>query len=190
MNYSTLKRFMDIVISAIALVVLSPILLLVALAIMLESKGAPLFFQNRVGRNCHIFRIIKFRSMVSGADKLGTAWTQAGDSRITKVGKFIRYTSLDELPQLWNVLLGDMSIIGPRPILANDERLYTHEQWQLRHSVRSGITGLAQVNGRSSLNIGQQAEYDSEYVKKYSLNMDVSIIIKTILILLQRKGVN
>jgi lipopolysaccharide/colanic/teichoic acid biosynthesis glycosyltransferase len=190
MNYSTLKRFMDIFISAIALFLLSPILLLVALAIVLESKGSPLFFQNRVGRNCKIFRIIKFRSMVSGADKLGTAWTQTGDSRITKVGKFIRSTSLDELPQLWNVLMGVMSIFGPRPILANDEHLYTPEQWRLRHSVLSGITGLAQVKGRSSLNIEQQTEYDSEYAKNYSLGMDISIIIKTLLIVLQRKGVN
>lgn len=190
MIQSTLKRFFDIIVSASALLFLLPILSIIALAIILESKGSPLFFQDRVGRDRKIFRIIKFRSMVFGAEKLGTAWTQAADKRVTSVGKFIRQTSLDELPQLWNVLIGDMSVVGPRPILASDEYLYTKEQWELRHSVRSGITGLAQVSGRSSLNLEQQIYYDSKYIKNWSIKSDIDIMLKTIMVIFQRKGVN
>lgn len=190
MEQKTLKRIIDIIVSGFTLVILSPILAITALVIRFESAGSPLFFQDRVGKDTKIFRIVKFRSMVSGADKIGTLWTQAGDKRITKIGNFIRKTSIDELPQLWNVLIGDMSLVGPRPILAGDEQLYTQEHWKLRHSVQSGITGLAQVNGRSSLNIEQQTAYDCEYAKNWSIAMDISIIFKTIMIVFKRSGVN
>ena len=185
-----IKRLIDMFISAVAIIVLLPILIIIALAIVIESKGSPLFFQNRVGKNGKIFRIIKFRSMVKNASEIGTAWTQAGDKRITKVGKFIRKTSLDELPQLWNVLVGDMSIVGPRPFLAPDEALYTPEQWKIRHSVPVGITGLAQVNGRSKQSLEQQISYDCEYAKNWSIVEDFSIIFKTALIVIQLKDVN
>lgn len=190
MKQSTIKRIIDIIVSGFMLVILSPILAITALAISIESKGFPLFFQDRVGKDTNLFRIVKFRSMVIGADKIGTLWTQVGDKRITKIGKFIRKTSIDELPQLWNVFIGDMSLVGPRPILASDEQFYTPSQWKNRHSIRSGITGLAQVNGRSSLNIEQQIAYDCEYAKNCSIAMDISIIFKTILIVFKRSGTN
>jgi lipopolysaccharide/colanic/teichoic acid biosynthesis glycosyltransferase len=184
------KRTMDIMVSAFALILLLPILCLIALAIRLESVGSPIFFQERVGLGGKTFRIVKFRSMVQNAEKIGNSWTEAGDKRITRVGRFIRTTSLDELPQLWNVLIGDMSLVGPRPNLASSEPLYSAKHWQLRHSVRSGITGLAQVSGRSNLSIEQQIKFDSEYARNWTLAMDIKIILKTIVIVCKRRGVN
>jgi lipopolysaccharide/colanic/teichoic acid biosynthesis glycosyltransferase len=190
LKHPIVKRSMDIAISALALFLLFPFLCLVALVIRLESKGNPLFFQERVGKDGKFFNIVKFRSMVSGADKTGMAWTQKDDTRITRIGKFIRSTSLDELPQLWNVLVGDMSLVGPRPHLINSIDDYTTEHWNLRHSVRPGITGMAQANGRSSLKLEQQIAYDSEYINNWSIAMDLSIILKTFLIVFKRNGVN
>jgi lipopolysaccharide/colanic/teichoic acid biosynthesis glycosyltransferase len=191
MRQSVIKRAMDGVSSGVALLVLLPVLGLIAGLIRLESQGSPLFFQKRVGQGCKPFYIVKFRSMVKDADKIGQAWTQKGDARITRIGGLIRRTSLDELPQLWNVMTGDMSLVGPRPIMASDEPLYTKEQWLERHSMRPGLTGLAQVNGRSSLSFEQQTAYDIDYVKNWSLIGDMSILFKTIqVVIFDRENAN
>jgi lipopolysaccharide/colanic/teichoic acid biosynthesis glycosyltransferase len=184
------KRGMDLAISVLALGITLPLCAAVALAIRLETKGSPLFFQERIGRGSKPFHIVKFRSMVTGAENMGTRWTQENDARITRVGAFIRKVSLDELPQLWNVLMGDMSLIGPRPVLASERDYYSAADWQLRHSMRPGITGLAQVNGRSLIGRTEQIAYDLVYVKHPTLAMDLKIILKTIEVVLLRKGTN
>lgn len=190
MKYSFFKRILDILAAASALLLLSPVMLAVALAIMLESPGSPLFFQTRTGKRLRPFRIVKFRSMVKNAPQLGGWQTQDADPRITRIGRFIRATSLDELPQLWNVLTGDMSLIGPRPNTPAQESQYEPAQWRARHFVRPGITGLAQVSGRSSLTTEQQIMFDLRYVGECSLRLDIDILIKTIAQVLRRAGVN
>jgi lipopolysaccharide/colanic/teichoic acid biosynthesis glycosyltransferase len=190
MDYRCIKRTLDIIASASVLLALSPLLLAVAVAIRAESPGSPFFFQTRIGKNLVPFRIVKFRSMVQNAPSLGSWHTQADDPRITRTGRVIRATSLDELPQLWNVLTGDMSLIGPRPNTPQQESQYTPAQWQQRHALRPGITGLAQVNGRSSLTVEQQIAYDLQYVEQHSLALDLRILCKTVAIALNRAGVN
>lgn len=190
MPYLLIKRTLDILASFMALLLLSPLLLAVALAIRLESEGSPLFFQQRVGQGMRPFCIVKFRSMVKNAAQLGGWQTQDADPRITKTGAFIRKTSLDELPQLWNVLIGDMSLIGPRPNTPQQNTQYTPEQWQGRHRVRPGITGLAQVSGRSGLTSEQQIAYDLEYIENMSLAQDIRILLKTVAMVLKRTGTN
>ncbi len=190
MNYPCFKRAIDIAASASALALLSPLLAGVAIAIRAETPGSPLFFQARMGRGGKPFRIVKFRSMVQNAPSLGGWSTTEGDPRITKMGKFIRRTSLDELPQLWNVLVGNMSLIGPRPNTPQQDTQYKPDQWQQRHFIRPGITGLAQVSGRSNLTSEQQIGYDLEYVHNYDLFMDLRILFKTIAIALKKSGVN
>lgn len=178
-----LKRFFDIAVSFVALLLLLPLLLIVALLIRLESAGSPLFFQERVGKDGKLFRIVKFRSMVRDAASLGATSTSQNDPRITRAGAFIRKTSIDELPQLWNVLMGEMSLIGPRPALARNKALYTAEHWTQRHMMRPGITGWAQVNGRSNITVEQQIAYDIDYITHWSLQRDAQIIRKTFQIL-------
>lgn len=175
-----MKRLMDIVLSLAALVLLSPVLLFVALWIVLDS-GRPVFFrQTRVGRDGQPFGILKFRSMRIDAAATGPYFTQANDPRITGVGRFIRRTSIDELPQLLNVLWGDMSLVGPRPDVPAQQSLYTPDDWTLRCSVRPGITGLAQVRGRSQASFGQRLAFDLEYVKNVSVWLDLRIFWWTI----------
>ncbi|NBO17838.1 MAG: sugar transferase [Proteobacteria bacterium] len=190
MKYQHAKRLIDVLASAVALAVLSPLLLVLALAIRLESPGSPLFFQQRTGRGCKPFYIVKFRSMVKDASKLGSWQTAEGDPRITRLGRFIRATSLDELPQLWNVLMGDMSLIGPRPNTPQQISQYPVGTWEKRHVLRPGITGLSQVNGRSNLSIEQQIAYDLRYNEECSLMLDVHILLKTVTQVLRRAGVN
>jgi lipopolysaccharide/colanic/teichoic acid biosynthesis glycosyltransferase len=175
-----MKRLLDIVLAAAALVVLSPVLLLTALAVVVDS-GLPVFFrQERIGRGGRPFRIYKFRSMVRDAASRGPFNTQAGDPRITRVGAFIRRTSLDELPQLLNVLTGDMSLVGPRPDVPVQRSLYTDEEFALRHSVRPGITGLAQVELRSEATEQQRRELDLRYVREHGVLRDLAIMARTV----------
>lgn len=170
-----MKRLMDIVLSLAALVLLSPVLLLVALWIVIDS-GRPVFFrQTRVGQGGQPFDILKFRSMRTDAAATGPYFTQANDPRITGVGRFIRRTSIDELPQLLNVLWGDMSLVGPRPDVPAQQSLYAPGDWALRCSVQPGITGLAQVRGRSQASFEQRLAFDLEYVKTVSLMLDLRI---------------
>lgn len=189
MVYKKVKRLIDIVISLTGLIILFPILLLVSLAIKLESKGPVIFQQERLGLNGEVFKIYKFRSMCVGAEKSGVYETK-GDSRVTRIGKFIRKTSIDEFPQLVNIIKGDMSIIGPRPTLTYhpwplDE--YTEEQ-KKRFSVRPGVTGWAQVNGRKEVPWDRRIEYDVEYVGNLSLFFDLKIFFRTIFKVLAMKN--
>lgn len=188
--YSYIKRILDIVISFSILLLTFPLLLLLMLLVALETAGSPLFLQTRVGKNCNEFTLIKLRSMVKNASELGSFQTAAGDARITRVGRFLRMASLDELPQMWNVLKGDMSLIGPRPETPQQQSLYTQDDWQLRHKVKPGITGLAQVSGRSSLSPETRLVFDLKYAASNDFFMDAKIAIKTLQVVFMGRGVN
>ncbi|MED3689584.1 sugar transferase [Peribacillus butanolivorans] len=181
MIYKKMKRLLDIVLSLIGLIILSPILIIVAIAIKMESKGPVIFQQERLGLNGKVFKIYKFRSMCVGAEKSGVYETK-GDARVTRVGKFIRKTSIDEFPQFVNIIKGEMSIIGPRPTL-------TYHPWSLdeytdvqskRFNVRPGVTGWAQINGRKDVPWDKRIEYDVEYVENLSFGLDLKVFFKTI----------
>jgi lipopolysaccharide/colanic/teichoic acid biosynthesis glycosyltransferase len=170
-----MKRLMDIALSLLALLLLFPLLALTALAIVVDSGWPVLFQQTRVGRFGHTFGMWKFRSMVPDAAARGPYFTTAHDPRITRVGRFIRRTSLDELPQLVNVLLGDMSLVGPRPDVPAQRNLYTEADWTQRCSVRPGLTGLAQALYRSESVGDQRLQADLRYVREASLLLDLKI---------------
>lgn len=172
-----LKRLLDISVSICVLFVLSPIFIIVLICLFVANNGKPFFFQERPGKNEKLFRIIKFKTMNDKKDANGNLLSDA--QRLTEVGSFVRKTSLDELPQLINVLIGDMSLIGPRPLLIRYLPFYTNEE-RVRHSVRPGITGLAQVNGRNTVKWDDRLAFDVVYVKNISLGMDIKIILKTI----------
>lgn len=174
-----MKRIFDMVVALVALLLLFPILAIICVFIWVPDRGPVFYRQIRVGRKCAPFGMFKFRSMVLDADKIGGYQTNAGDPRITKVGRILRKTSLDELPQLINVLTGDMSLVGPRPDVPAQETLYAPADWQKRHSVRPGITGLAQVMGRSSVDFKTRLGFDLEYVDTQSLGLDLKLIVKT-----------
>lgn len=169
------KRLFDVVGSGLALLLLSPLLLGTALAVLIDSGRPVLFRQTRVGRSGRDFGMYKFRSMVKNAASIGPYFTAGDDPRITRVGRFIRRTSLDELPQLLNVLLGDMSLVGPRPDVPAQRRLYTEADWAQRCSVRPGITGLAQALYRSESTGTQRLDADLRYTHEVSLWLDLKI---------------
>jgi lipopolysaccharide/colanic/teichoic acid biosynthesis glycosyltransferase len=175
-----MKRLMDVVVSALALLLLSPLLLATAAAVAIDSGFPVLFRQLRVGRAGRSFGMYKFRSMVVDAAAIGPFNTSTNDPRITRVGRFIRRTSLDELPQLLNVLAGDMSLVGPRPDVPVQRSLYTDADWALRCSVRPGITGLAQVVLRSEGSEDQRRELDLQYVREHDLWLDLGILARTV----------
>ncbi len=169
--------------SCVGLTLLLPILLITAAFIKIESRGPVIFKQKRIGLDGKVFNIYKFRSMCQGAEKTGSGvYSDKNDARVTKVGKFIRATSIDEFPQFINILKGDMSLIGPRPVLTYhpwEYNEYTKTQLK-RFSVRPGVTGLAQVNGRKEINWDKRIEYDVEYTQKMSLSFDAKIFFTTI----------
>ena len=171
-----MKRVVDVVLSTLALLLLSPLLGVVALSIALESGLPVLFRQNRIGRGGREFGMLKFRSMVKNAAALGPYFTTDNDPRITRVGRFIRRTSIDELPQLINVLLGDMSLVGPRPDVPAQRSLYSDADWAMRCSVRPGITGLAQALYRSTSTEAQRLEADLRYAREHTLWLDARIV--------------
>lgn len=175
-----MKRFFDFSVSLLALILVSPVLCVVALAIYMNDFGPALFRQRRVGLGGREFWMYKFRSMVINAEQLGGYSTAQGDARITRVGRFIRRTSIDELPQLLNVLKGEMSLVGPRPDVPAQRVLYADHEWQLRHSVRPGVTGLAQATLRSEAVGTQRKTLDLEYVRHASIFLDIKIILMTI----------
>lgn len=175
-----MKRLIDIVLACLALLLLSPLLLVASLAVWLDS-GLPVFFrQTRVGLNGNTFGMLKFRSMRANAESIGPYFTQDNDPRITRVGKFIRRTSIDELPQLVNVLLGDMSLVGPRPDVPVQQELYSAAEWQERCSVRPGITGLAQALIRSVGTHQDRLALDLRYTREQSAWLDLKILWLTL----------
>ncbi len=182
-----MKRLIDIFISLIALLILSPIFFMVMYKVR-KNLGSPIFFyQERPGKNGKIFKMIKFRSMKDGVDKDGNILPD--EERITPFGQKLRSTTLDEMPQLINVLKGDMSIVGPRPQLADFMQHYTPRQMR-RHDVRPGMTGLAQVSGRNNLSWEEKFELDVEYVEKHNIWLDFKIMFKTVLVILKKEGIN
>lgn len=183
-----LKRFFDFCISLTALIILSPILLIITIWLKIANKGAGAFFtQERPGKDAKIFKVIKFKSMTDERDADGNLLPDA--QRLTKVGRFVRATSIDELPQLINVLKGDMSLIGPRPLLTYYLPLYSKEQAR-RHDVRPGITGWAQVNGRNAISWTKKFELDVWYVDNLTLWLDIKIILQTIKKVIYRSDIN
>jgi lipopolysaccharide/colanic/teichoic acid biosynthesis glycosyltransferase len=183
------KRALDLAIAVPMALATAPLVALLALAIRLESPGDPLYRQTRVGRDGREFRIFKLRTMVSGAEFKGAGLAIAeGDSRITRVGELLRRYSLDELPNLWNVIRGEMSIVGPRPTLAGQVAQYTARQ-RGRLAVKPGITGWAQVNGRASLPWPERIELDLWYVEHRSLALDLRILARTVEHVLRPTGV-
>lgn len=182
-----IKRFLDFLISLIAIIALSPLFVTIIVALFLANKGSVFFLQERPGLHNKIFKIVKFKSMTDEKDENGLLLP--GEKRVTKVGKFIRKTSLDELPQLFNVLKGDMSLIGPRPLMPSYLKLYTPEQMR-RHLVRPGISGWAQVNGRNAISWTKKFEYDVWYVDHISLLLDMKIIYLTIINVIRNKDIN
>jgi lipopolysaccharide/colanic/teichoic acid biosynthesis glycosyltransferase len=171
-----MKRGVDVAVSLLALVLLAPVWVAVAIAIMLDDGAPVLFRQLRIGRGGREFGMYKFRSMVKNAAAIGNYYTASNDPRITRVGRFIRRTSLDELPQLLNVLKGDMSLVGPRPDVPAQRSLYSDAEWQLRCSVRPGITGLAQALLRSEATEEQRRTLDLRYAREHNLWLDVRIM--------------
>ena len=183
------KRVTDVLIAAAGLVLLAPILLLLGLWIVVESGWPPLFTQTRVGKDGRLFRLYKFRTMVVGAQRLGAGlYFEKDDPRITSLGKFLRRTSLDELPQLWNVLVGDESLVGPRAMVPEiAEKLDARQR--MRHCVSPGITGWAQINGRNTLTWSQRVALDLHYIENWSLLLDFRILVLTIPSALTSAGV-
>lgn len=182
-----MKRLVDISIAAIALLLLSPVFFLVALKVR-KNLGSPIFYlQERPGKDNKLFKMIKFRSMKDAFDKEGNPLPD--DQRITPFGHKLRATTLDEMPQLLNVLKGDMSIVGPRPQMKDFLEHYTAEQMR-RHEVKPGMTGLAQVSGRNNLSWEEKFELDVEYVDTHSLLLDFKIMFKTVEVMLKKEGIN
>lgn len=193
-----IKRVMDIVLSIIGIILLSPIYIMLILAIRIDSKGPAIFKQVRVGRNGENFTIYKFRTMIPNAEKKreleidpnnldGFVFQSKSDNRITKVGSFLRKTSLDEIPQLFNVLLGNMSLVGPRPEIPDVVKYY-NDNFRQRLLVTPGITGLAQISGRGEIELGKTIYYDLMYIKKFSAWFDIKILFKTVFSVLNKDG--
>ncbi|MFH7013770.1 sugar transferase [Flavobacterium sp. FlaQc-52] len=177
MYNSYLKRTIDFICALFGTLLLSPLLLLVTIGLLIANNGKPFFIQRRPGKNGKIFQILKFKTMNDRKDSDGKLLSDA--DRLTKIGSFVRKTSLDEIPQLLNVIKGDMSLIGPRPLLPEYLPLYNDSQ-KRRHEVKPGITGWAQVNGRNAISWNQKFEYDVWYVDHISMKTDLKIILKTI----------
>ena len=185
----SLKRLLDLVVAVPVAAVSAPFLALLALAVRLESPGHPIYSQTRVGQDGELFSIYKLRTMVAGAEFTGAGLAiQEGDERITRIGAFLRRTSLDELPNLWNVLRGEMSIVGPRPTLTVQVEQYTQRE-RGRLAVKPGITGWAQINGRASLPWPERIELDLWYVEHRSLRLDLEILARTTRMVLAGEGI-
>src|SRR5690554_3691461 len=183
-----LKRLIDFILSLIGFIVISPIFIIVWVWLTIANKGAgALFFQERPGKDEKIFMVIKFKTMTDERDASGKLLPDA--ERLTKAGRFVRSTSLDEIPQLINVIKGDMSLIGPRPLLVQYLPLYNEYQ-KRRHEVRPGITGWAQVNGRNAISWDQKFEYDIWYVDNISFSLDIKVLFRTIQKVFKREGIN
>jgi len=188
--YEKIKRVMDIVLSLIGLIIAIPLMLIFGIAIKLESKGPVFYRQERVGKNGKVFMLYKLRSMYQNAEENGAKWAEKDDPRVTKVGRIMRKTRIDELPQLFNVLKGDMSLVGPRP----ERPIFTYKfneeipGFVNRLQVKPGLTGWAQVNGGYELGPAEKLEYDLYYIENRSIWMDIKIMLKTVKVILTGKG--
>lgn len=190
-RYLVVRSVIDRILAGIALVILSPLFLVVSIAQKINAPDEPIFFlQKRVGKNAHCFNIIKFRTMKSSAPK-NVATGDLADPQIyiSRLGRFLRDTSIDELPQLANVVKGEMSLIGPRPLVYTEREIRFLRRWYGVYQVTPGITGWAQVNGRDTVDIYDKVYYDREYVQNVSLKFDLKVIWKSVLVVLGRKGV-
>ena len=190
-RYLVVRSVIDRILAGIALVILSPLFLVVSIAQKISAPDEPVFFvQKRVGKNAHCFNIIKFRTMKSSAPK-NVATGDLADPQIyiSRLGRFLRDTSIDELPQLVNVVNGDMSLIGPRPLVYTEREIRFLRRWYGVYQVRPGITGWAQVNGRDTVDIYDKVYYDREYVQNVSLKFDLKVLWKSVLVVLGRHGV-
>ena len=182
-----LKRIIDIVGSLIGIIILSPVYIIVAILVYLKLGSPIIFSQMRPGKDEKIFKMYKFRSMLDSTNHLGEVLPD--EKRLTPFGAKLRSTSLDELPELFNVLKGEMSLVGPRPLLVEYLDLYSDEQ-KKRHKMRPGITGLAQVNGRNAISWSQKLEYDVEYVENFNIMMDIKILFKTIYKVIKKEDIS
>lgn len=193
--YNVIKRVLDTIIACVMLIVLSPLLIIVGITVKIDSKGPVFFRQKRYGKDFKVFNMYKFRSMVNNAQNMGTGvYTFAGDPRITKVGRLLRKTSIDELPQLWNIIKGDMAFVGPRaPVVGHfPEWNELNDAYKRRFSILPGITGLAQVTGRNELPWDEKVMYDNIYidkVKKYSIFYDIKMWFMTFIRVFSMKNV-
>lgn len=190
-RYLVVRSVIDRILAGIALIILSPLFLIVSIAQKISAPDEPIFFlQKRVGKNAHCFNIIKFRTMKSSAPK-NVATGDLADPQIyiSRLGRFLRDTSIDEIPQLVNVVNGDMSLIGPRPLVYTEREIRFLRRWYGVYQVTPGITGWAQVNGRDTVDIYDKVYYDREYVQNVSLKFDLKVIWKSVLVVLGRKGV-
>jgi len=184
-----MKRLFDLTLALIALALLLLPIALVALAVRLTSTGPALYWSDRVGRHQRIFRMPKFRSMRVGTPAVATPLLSNPDSHLTPIGSFLRRSSLDEMPQLWSILKGDMSLVGPRPALFNQQDLIALREQHGVNDLLPGLTGWAQVNGRDELAIEQKVAYDTEYLQRQSLAFDLRILWLTVIKVLRREGV-
>ena len=182
-----IKRSLDFLLSLFEIILLSPLLLFIAVLVRAKLGGPVIFKQRRPGLNENVFTMYKFRTMTDKRDATGKLLPD--EARITRFGNLLRSTSLDELPELFNILKGDMAIVGPRPLLVQYLPLY-NEQQHMRHLVRPGITGYAQVNGRNSLSWEEKFELDQKYVMQIGIKLDISVIVKTFLVVFRRQGIN
>lgn len=184
-----MKRIFDLISSLVGIIVLSPIILIVAIAVKITSPGSILFSQRRIGKDNKEFKIYKFRTMKIDTPNLPTHLLEKPEQWITPVGKFLRKTSLDELPQLWNILNGEMSVVGPRPALYNQKDLITLRTEKKIHKLVPGLTGWAQINGRDELPIPKKVQLDEEYLKRKSFFFDIKIIFMTVFKVAKSEGI-
>ncbi|WP_208586131.1 sugar transferase [Gracilibacillus suaedae] len=185
-----IKRIIDLVVALLLIIVISPLLLIISICIKLDSKGPVFYKQRRIGYQNKEFQIYKFRTMVDNAEKIGAGLrTSENDARITKIGRILRITSLDEVPQIINIIRGEMSIIGPRPTVPQIINKLEYGA-QDRHLVLPGVTGLAQINGRQSIDWKEKINYDLKYVKRISFKLDLLIFFKTFLVVFKKESVH
>ena len=185
-----MKRVFDFIISLFALIILSPLFLLISLTILIGDGKPVLFRQKRVGKNNELFTIYKFRTMKRGTENVASGKLENANAKITKFGRILRATSIDELPQLFNILNGTMSLVGPRPLIPEETEIRELREKDNVYTIRPGITGWAQVNGRDNISLEQKALLDKEYVEKQSLGFDIKILVMTVLKVLRREDVN
>jgi O-antigen biosynthesis protein WbqP len=184
-----MKRFFDFILSLLAIIILSPLLLILSLTVLIDDGAPVIFKQDRVGKDNKLFKVYKFRTMKKNTANVPTAELKDAGNYITKSGRMLRKTSLDELPQLFNILKGDMSFVGPRPLIPEETKIRALRLENGIYSVRPGMTGLAQINGRDTLDDESKTRYDKKYIEEQSLLLDIKIIIQTVFVVLLGKDI-